>query len=346
LGRCLFQTGRLLRELSRRLHYLWLTAKIWGLRFYRLFVKYPGWTIAAVTGAVGIVLLAIVQIEAFLPQSVSKSESPIEPFIEVTGTESANEKQDSEKSEVLHNDSVNSHPAQIESNAQPDIDIDVVLLLSQDGQKSSEQFLVTSVREQQSLNQTPILPGKSLWNASSLNHDRIAIQPAEFQSPEFGNEPQSGESFVEPLPTTPTENGIQYAASDSLSSASTTTVTTAEITTEQTMIVTSPKLKMIVTIADRTQLGQPERIQFRLVNSGQVSAVNVILGIEIPEEFTYSKGRSLEFQVGTIPPGETRVARLTPRAAKTGIAVFEIELSADAEFSQILKRQVEISLSD
>jgi hypothetical protein len=338
-GRCIFQTGRLVRELTLRLQYLWLTSRLWFLRFCRSLVKYPGWTIATVTGCIGIFLLVIVQIEAFFPKSVSDAEPLREPSFEIADMDGA-------KVEVPHNNSANGHHPQIETNAQPVFDIDVVLFPLRGVQESPEQFLVTSVREQHPLNQIPIRTSKRLWKAFGLIHNRIAIQPTEYQSPEFKIEPPSAESFVQPFPTKQAHDGIQYPTSEILSSEFTTSVTTKETSTEQTTIAKTPKLKMIVTIADRAQLGQPERIQFRLVNTGRVSATNVILGIEIPKEFTYSKGHSLEFKVGTIPPGETRVARLTPQAVTTGVAVFEIELTADAGFLHILKPQVEVVASD
>ncbi|MCH7687908.1 MAG: hypothetical protein IH899_14715 [Planctomycetes bacterium] len=339
------------------MQYLWLTSKLWFLRVCRSFVNYPGWTIAALTGCIGIILLLIVQIEAFFPKSASEAEPLIEPFLEITDEDVASKKHNSAKIEVLHDDSANGHPSQIETNAQPVFDIDVVLFPLQGVQEDPEQFLVTSVREQHPLNHLPIRTGKSLWRAFGLNHNRIAIQPTEYQSPEFRNEPRSAESFVEPFLTKPVHNGIPYFAADILSSAFSTRVTLAGTTiaetktaetmteqamTEQTTIAETPKLNLVVTISDRTQLGQPERIQFRVINSGQVTAMNVILSIEIPEEFTYQKGQSLEYKVGTIPPGETRLARLTPKAAKTGVAVFEIEVTADEGFSHILKPQVEI----
>ena len=365
VSRCIDQAGRLLREhrnrptfnrftgqpvpkprFTRKLQYLWFTSKLWLLRFCRLFVKYPGWTIATMTGCIGIILLLIVQIAAFFPKSASDAQPLMEPFIEITDVDGANKNHNSTKVEVFHDDSANGHPSQFETSAQPVFDIDVVLFPLRGVQEYPEQFLVTSVSQQHPLNQIPIRTGNSRWKAFSLNRNRIVIQPTDYLSQGFRIEQNSAESFVEPSLSKPAHNSIQYPTSDILSSASTTTVTTAETTTEQAKTEVTAKLKMIVGIDAGTQLGQPERIQFQIVNEGRISATNVILGIEIPKEFTYSKGRSLEYKVGTIRPGETRIARLTPKAAKTGVAVFQIELTADEGFSHILEQQIEVVSSD
>ena len=356
-SRCIFCTGRLLRErrdkprFTLRLQFLWLTFQLWFMRFFRSFVNYPGWTIATVTGAIGIILLVIVQIEAFLPKSASETEPLRKPIIETTDVVAVNNKHNVAEVEVLHGDSENGHSSQIETNAQPAFDIYVVQFPLRGVQEEPEQFLVTSVREQHPLNPLPIRTGKSRWKAYGRNNIRTAIQSMESQSPGFRNEPPSTEPFIEPFQINPAHHEIQYPSSDILSSASTTAVTITETTSEQTTTKQTlnteiPKLKLIVTISDRTQLGQPERIQFQIVNEGQVSAANVILGIEIPAEYAYSKGQSLEYKVGTIPQGETRVARLTPKAVTIGVAVFEIELTADEGFSHILKQQVEVVASD
>jgi len=90
--------------------------------------------------------------------------------------------------------------------------------------------------------------------------------------------------------------------------------------------VTAPKLKLLVTVPKRLLVGERCPIRVRMTNRGDAPAKGVLVRIQLPPALAYPKGASLDYLVGTIPAGESRDARLTPRAISAGTVSFTVEL--------------------
>lgn len=248
---------------------------------------------------------------AFFPGS--KSDALFEPIVDTT---SNNFGEDYEEPIPLEK-----HAALIPSENEPllpppataELDLDIILLPDQNTPEPDDQFLVTSVHRLHPLADLAVHHEDDLWQPIRFSQTPSEIQPTQHQTfPENTETPQPGFRLH------------------------------SSIATSAMTQVAIPRLHLEVTFPDKSTIEQPSRIHFRIVNTGDTSAKNVTVGIEIPETFTYHKGRSLEYNFGTLPPGETRLARLTPIADQTGPAEFEIELTADAGFSKILHKQAEV----
>jgi hypothetical protein len=85
--------------------------------------------------------------------------------------------------------------------------------------------------------------------------------------------------------------------------------------------VATPQLDFTVLSPERVPLGGTCRVGFRVTNTGTVATEGVKVLFDLPEGLSYSKGRALEYAVGTLAPGETREARLTARAEAMGSGV-------------------------
>jgi len=84
-------------------------------------------------------------------------------------------------------------------------------------------------------------------------------------------------------------------------------------------VCTRPQLELQLTAPPKVLIGQNVSVGIRISNPGTGAAENVILEENVPEQFSHPAGSELEFEVGTLRPGESRTAKLTLRAAKAGV---------------------------
>jgi len=356
LGRTAFRTGLILRnrtyrpkqsrrerdsgsawKISRKLQLLRLIVGVWIFRLFRTGVKNPGWTLATVTGTIGIILLALVQFTSLPSETASASEPLFEPFLGISETDERNKEQAITEQTEIFSAQREPHSSQVSTDTKPDIEIDVILLPHPGFLDGEEQFLVTSVRGIHPLADIAAQrEEESLWKPTGTRQAETEIQPTRHQDFAFGSE----NPFANPF-----ENPFESGPDESESDEQTVQVPSSGAATAFTIVETS-RLHLVVTLPEQTEVGRLGRIHFRVINVGRMAAENVTIGIEIPDKFKYHKGKSLEYKIGTIPPGETRLARLTPIAVNTGNAVYEIELTAEAGFSQILKKHVKVVVPD
>ncbi len=82
--------------------------------------------------------------------------------------------------------------------------------------------------------------------------------------------------------------------------------------------VVPPQLRLEILSPARVALGKTCSVGFRVTNLGTVPAEEVRILLDLPEGLDYHKGRALAYTVGTLAPGETREARLSPHAVGIG----------------------------
>ena len=83
-------------------------------------------------------------------------------------------------------------------------------------------------------------------------------------------------------------------------------------------VATKPILEMDVTAPERVMKGQPVTLQIRITNPGSGAATGVVLSESVPQGLSHPAGHILEFDVGTLKPGETRDLELSLTAAEAG----------------------------
>lgn len=101
---------------------------------------------------------------------------------------------------------------------------------------------------------------------------------------------------------------------------------TAAVTCET--MVAEPQLELSMTLPKRIRVGGLCPICFRIANRGRTEASEVVLRTDLPEQLTHPQGRKLDYDVGTLAPGETRELRLMARADRAGSANHHAELAA------------------
>jgi uncharacterized repeat protein (TIGR01451 family) len=95
-------------------------------------------------------------------------------------------------------------------------------------------------------------------------------------------------------------------------------------------VSTRPQLALRTTTAPKVMIGDQVALSIELSNPGSGSATGVMLLQNVPEGLEHVAGESLEFEVGTLAPGETRQLELTMTAKQAGIIRNTLTAHADA----------------
>lgn len=114
----------------------------------------------------------------------------------------------------------------------------------------------------------------------------------------------------------------------------------AEVAAET--VITAPQLVVEITGPKRAKVGEPVEFTFKVTNSGNGEASNVVIRNLIPPELQHPAGNDLEYAAGTLPPGGSREVKLTVAAAKPGAAVNQAIVTADGGLSTEAKAAIEI----
>ncbi len=83
-------------------------------------------------------------------------------------------------------------------------------------------------------------------------------------------------------------------------------------------ICTRPELTVKHIGPPKVLIGETVLLDITISNPGSGAATGVVLEENIPEGLTHAAGRELEYEVGTLKPGESRRLQLTLKAAKPG----------------------------
>ncbi|MCP4194340.1 MAG: DUF11 domain-containing protein [Planctomycetaceae bacterium] len=81
---------------------------------------------------------------------------------------------------------------------------------------------------------------------------------------------------------------------------------------------TKPELVLEQTGPREALLGETVRFSIKLSNPGSGAATEVVLEEDVPSGLSHSSGSKLEYEVGTIQPGQTRNLELTLKASQAG----------------------------
>jgi hypothetical protein len=92
--------------------------------------------------------------------------------------------------------------------------------------------------------------------------------------------------------------------------------------------IEAARLKLELRMAGEISPGEICPIVYYVANTGAVPAENVLLYTQLPAALTHPKGHHLEFDVGTLHPGQRRAVRLNARARKSGTVSPRAELTA------------------
>ncbi|MGC1275782.1 MAG: hypothetical protein WBC44_18910 [Planctomycetaceae bacterium] len=82
--------------------------------------------------------------------------------------------------------------------------------------------------------------------------------------------------------------------------------------------VVAPHLTLRIVAPPSVTLGQPVDFRFEIANKGTAAAEKVMLRDLLPAGFEHVDGHDLEYEVGTLPPGETEAVTLRVSAVKPG----------------------------
>jgi uncharacterized repeat protein (TIGR01451 family) len=84
-------------------------------------------------------------------------------------------------------------------------------------------------------------------------------------------------------------------------------------------VCTRPLLTVEQAAPEKVLIGETFTVRIRLSNPGTGVATKVVLEEDVPEGFLHPSGQALEYEVGSLRPGETRDLDLTLQAAKAGV---------------------------
>jgi uncharacterized repeat protein (TIGR01451 family) len=106
--------------------------------------------------------------------------------------------------------------------------------------------------------------------------------------------------------------------------------------------VTRPDLTLQVTSAKQVMIGHDVQLSIKVSNPGTGPATGVVIEEHVPPGLKHAAGAELEFEVGTLKPGETRELELTLSAAQAGRVVNQLVVRADGNLQQQEKCELEV----
>jgi len=98
-------------------------------------------------------------------------------------------------------------------------------------------------------------------------------------------------------------------------------------------VATRPKLNIEQSAAATVLSGKQVAISITLSNPGTGAATGIVLEENVPNNFDHPAGRELEFEVGTLKPGETRQLQLVLNAVDAGRAQNLLRARADGNLT-------------
>ena len=107
-------------------------------------------------------------------------------------------------------------------------------------------------------------------------------------------------------------------------------------------IVTAPELGLKLTGPNEAQLGDIVTYEYEITNTGSEDAHEVVLASMVPKGLAHSGGPDINYEVGTLKAGETRVVPLPLRAVETGKYTKQVTLSARGGISESAQQPIAI----
>jgi uncharacterized repeat protein (TIGR01451 family) len=98
-------------------------------------------------------------------------------------------------------------------------------------------------------------------------------------------------------------------------------------------VCTKPQLVVEHVAPSKVMIGETVTLQITITNPGTGAATNVVLQEDVPEGLAHSAGKELEYEVGTLRPGESRKLELQLEAAKAGQVQNRVVVRGDANLT-------------
>lgn len=105
---------------------------------------------------------------------------------------------------------------------------------------------------------------------------------------------------------------------------------------------TMPQLAIRMTAANEVMIGNQQHVKIEIKNPGTGDATHVMLFENVPPNVKHAAGPALEFEIGTLHPGETRELDLVLTAEKAGKVVNALTARADGSLQ--VQQQVEFEV--
>jgi uncharacterized repeat protein (TIGR01451 family) len=107
-------------------------------------------------------------------------------------------------------------------------------------------------------------------------------------------------------------------------------------------VSTRPQLAVEHVAPAKVMIGETVTLQISISNPGTGAATNVVLQEDVPEGLAHAAGKELEYEVGTLRPGETRKLELQLEAAKAGIVQNSLVVRGDANLTATHSAKIEV----
>lgn len=108
--------------------------------------------------------------------------------------------------------------------------------------------------------------------------------------------------------------------------------------------ILEPMLELAIEGPGAAEVGQSTGFLMRVSNPGTGTAENVVIRAKIPEGLEHKSGDTLQIEIGTLNPGESRQAQLNLASIRGG--EFEINVRAEAEGGLIDTATAEMTVSE
>ncbi len=105
---------------------------------------------------------------------------------------------------------------------------------------------------------------------------------------------------------------------------------------------TMPQLAVRMTAANEVMIGNQQHLKIEVCNPGSGDATGVMLLENVPPNVKHVAGPALEFEIGTLRPGETRELDLVLTAEKAGKVLNTLTAKADGNLQ--VQQQVEFEV--
>ncbi len=108
--------------------------------------------------------------------------------------------------------------------------------------------------------------------------------------------------------------------------------------------ILEPKLELTLEGPANAEVGQAAGYLMRVSNPGTGTAENVVIRAKIPEGLEHRSGDTLQIEIGTLNPGESRQAKLNLSTIRGGM--FALDVRAEAEGGLMHTASAEITVSE
>ena len=107
-------------------------------------------------------------------------------------------------------------------------------------------------------------------------------------------------------------------------------------------VATKPQLVLKVSGPAKVMIGDQVNLKINISNPGSGAATGIVLTETVPPALKHSSGNELEFDVGTLKPGESRELDLVLTAAQPGLASNVLVAHGDANLEAESQAEVEV----